>query len=77
MSIATDLYSASKHMDASDFHSILYNYSTKVLKEHQRLIRHFKNGDPTIEMDVYIFKDDSSIKLISCKNKNTIEVLED
>ena len=75
MSIASDLYNISKYLEPENFQTFLFNYTHKVLSEHQRLNRIFTNTkNSPVEVDTYIFKDNSSISITTCKGKKTIEL---
>lgn len=78
MTIASDLYSISKYLEPENFQTFLFNYTHKVLFEHQRLNRIFTNNNSSpIEVDTFIFKDNSFISVTTCKGKKTIELSED
>lgn len=75
MTIASDLYKISKYLTPENFQTFLFNYTNKILVEHQCLNRTFTNNSCyPVEVDTYIFKDNSSISITTREGKKTIEL---
>ena len=74
MTIASELYNIFKYLTPENFQTFLFNYTDKILLEHQCLNRTFTNTSiSSIEVDTYIFKDNSSISITTRGGKKIIE----